>query len=207
MSPNDALVALGSLVLGSLASLAIARHYFRRGTRRSTLTLDLRQVAYIDPSTVGVSVEMKVGRLRASNLVLLELVVMNGGPADIQVQNAHDATAHTLRPRIELPDGLRCLADPWCTADALPDRDVRIARSLEDGRQALHVHVHQLASKAEVTVRVLCAYGRESPRGDILPSALRFAPGFLPDVTVVGRGLLSKAPRLQVPMSARKAGI
>lgn len=206
MSQSDALISLGSILVGGLIAFFVSRYFFRRGSARSTLVLTLEELAQIDPSTVGVAVEMKVGRFTVSNLLVLELRISNRGPSDIDVSNPNDPDAQQLRPRIELPPGIRSLTDPWSPTGAMIDADVRVARSIQQERQVLHVHVHRLAAGAQATVRILCTNRDHDPAPEWNPLDLRLSPGFLPNVDVRAEGLLAKAQRASLPLPRTKAG-
>src|SRR5215475_14112284 len=132
MSADTVALTVAGPLLGAALGWAIAYYFFKRGgSTRPRLLIGLVEVARIDPSTVGVRVEMKVGTIQVSNIVLLEVTVANRGPHDIIVLDADDPRQHPLRPRIELPAGLRTLADPWNPDGAVPRSDVRVARRLD----------------------------------------------------------------------------
>ncbi len=178
-------------VLGALLSAVIGLVFYRRGGgARSKVRVGLAELAHIDPSTVGVRVEMRVGGRDVSNLLVLEVQVGNAGPRDVVVPDAGDPEKQGLRPRILLPSGVTALADPWNPSRSTARGDVRVARSLVDGRQALFVHIHRLAARTQVTARVVCTYSQAGA-----PQAWRqgidFEPGFLQDVSVVGVGSLA----------------
>lgn len=191
-----------STVLGASIGFVTSWYFFLRGTARSRVSVCLSEVASIDPSTVGVAVDMKIGAIRISNLRVLELSLHNKGPGDVDVLDAGDETRQDLRPRIELPPGLRVVADPWNPRRSTPRADVRAARRLNGDVQEVHVHVHRLAVGETSRLRILCTWlGEAAAPPDVVGSA-RFVPGFLANVDLLPAGLLRKAgagPRTRAP--------
>jgi len=156
----------------------------------------MAQLAHIDPSTVGVQVEMRVGTRDVTNLLLLEVVVTNRGPGDMIVEDASDASKHQLRPRIELPVDVRALADPWNPDGSRPAADVRLARRWQDNRQVIFVHIHRLAKGATSRARILCTYQADASSPSLESSALSFFPGFMPEVDIQPAGLLRRPAKI-----------
>jgi len=135
-------------VVGALIGLAISHYYFRRGLSAGPqMIVSLTEKVRIEPATVCVKVEMKVGPIEVTTLVVLEVAVRNPGDKSLDVKDADDEERRRNRPRIELPSGLRAVADPWNPAGAPTLADVRVARQLRgsDECQVLYVHVHGLA--------------------------------------------------------------
>jgi hypothetical protein len=190
-TPDLALATITTIV-GAIMGLAGSYWFFRRGAARTKIAIGMEELAHIDPATVGVRVEMKVGTREVNNLLLLEVVVTNQGPNDIHVKDADDASKHHLRPRIELPVGVRALADPWNPERSLPRAEVRLARRLQGERQVIFVHIHRLAKGATSRARILCTYHNCSSSPAVKPSALQFYPGFLKEVDIQPVGLLRK---------------
>ncbi|GAB3156022.1 hypothetical protein GCM10027258_61830 [Amycolatopsis stemonae] len=196
MSTAELVLSGVTTLIGGLIGLGISYYFFRvGGAARLKVAIGLDEVARIDPATIGVQVKMKIGTTEISNLLVLEVTVQNRGAKDLVVDGADDASKHELRPRIELPEGFRALADPWNPDGARPNADVRLARQLRDSRQVFYVHIHRLARGATVRARIVCTQKGEQNSGQILDSSLRFSPGFLPDVDVKPFGLLEKARR------------
>jgi hypothetical protein len=178
-------------VVGVILGAAASYVFYRLSARRLRLVIDLAELVAIDPTALDVKVEMKIGTLRPQNLVLLELSVTNRGPRDLVVSDAADPQTRHLRPRIELPVGVTALADPWNPAGVSPQSDVRVARSLVNGVQQLHVHVHRLASGQRSSARILCTCSYPPGLQDaIAQDGVAFFTGFLADADIQGSGLL-----------------
>jgi len=200
-----------STVLGALIGFVTSWFFFLRGTARSRVSVCLSEVANIDPSTIGVAVDMKIGATRISNLTVLELSLHNKGPGDVDVLDAADGTRHELRPRIEFPPGLRVIADPWNPHRSTPRADVRAARRLNGDVQEVHVHVHRLAVGETSRLRILCTWVGETVAPAGIAGFARFVPGFLANTDLRPAGLLrgagagpsSRAPRLLLRRPAR----
>lgn len=92
MTPSDLALAAITTAIGAIIGLAISFYFFHRGTARQKIVISLEQLAHIDPSTVGVQVEMKVGTKAVTNLLLIEIIVTNHGPGDVLVADADDLT-------------------------------------------------------------------------------------------------------------------
>jgi hypothetical protein len=200
LSTAEVVLTVVTTVLGALVGVLTSHIYFKRGLSSGPqLVVGLVEKARIDPSTVGVKVEMKVGSLQVTNLVVLEVTVSNPGGGNLSIADADDPRQHPKRPRIELPEGLRALADPWNPEGAPARADVRVARQLrgEDGRQLLYVHVHGLASGENARVSVLCSYRTAGSTKPLAAGELRFFPGMHERVTASGEGLLKDAPVLR----------
>ncbi len=198
MSTTELIITLVTAVIGALIGIVTAHYYYRKGgAARPGLLVGMEELARIDPSTLGVQVDMRIGTIKVTNLVVLEIAVTNSGHRDLMVRDAADPEKHALRPRVELPEGLRSLADPWNPDGVAPGADVRIARQLRnDNRQLLFVHLHRLARGATSKARVLCSYRTENPPGRLSGADLRFFPGFLPNVDIRPAGLLREAGRV-----------
>ena len=201
MSSAEVLLTVISTVVGALIGLATSHYYFRRGLSAGPqMVISLTEQARIEPATVGVKVEMKVGPIEVTNLVVLEVAVSNPGDKNLDVKDADDEQRRPKRPRIELPTGLRAVADPWNPAGAPTMADVRVARQLrkDDERQVLYVHVHGLAAGTTARSTVLCTYWKvpEPPIG-LTGAELRFFPGLDSQFTARGDGLLKNAAILQ----------
>lgn len=197
MTPADIAITVASTAVGGLLGFLTSWYFFRRGAGRPTVMISLAEIAHIDPSTVGVRVDMKVGRMEVTNLLLLEVSVTNKGPGDVDVADADNAERQPMRPSIELPPNIRALADPWNPINASARSDVRIARSLRNERQALHVHIHRLASRSTTHARVLCTYKDATSAPTVKSEDLCFFPGFLANVDIETGGLLRHAPVVQ----------
>jgi hypothetical protein len=196
VSTSELALATATTVVGAIIGLAISYYFFRRGgAARPTIIIGMEERAHIDPATVGVKVEMKVGTTKVTNLLLLELVVTNRGPRDLVVEDANDPTKHSLRPRIELPPGVRALADPWNPDGSEAGADVRVARLLHDSRQVLFVHIHRLANGATSKARILCTYRGVASGPPMAGESVDFFSGFIPDVDVQPAGLLKEPPK------------
>jgi len=114
LSSAEVLLTVISTVVGALIGLATSHYYFRRGLSAGPqMVISLTEQARIEPATVGVKVEMKVGPIEVTNLVVLEVAVSNPGDKNLDVKDADDEQRRPKRPRIELPTGLRAVADPW----------------------------------------------------------------------------------------------
>lgn len=177
-------------LLGILAGVRVARHYYLRGGgRRSELQIDLCEVSRIDPVGMGIDLQMRIGTYSVTNLSVLEVQIVNSGPRDIVVHDASDPDTHDLRPFFVLPKGWRALADPWNVDRVEPSADVRLARYLADGQQAVSVHLRRLATGRSMKARVICHYRDANPIPVL--DHVSFQSGFLPDTDVVGTGLLA----------------
>jgi hypothetical protein len=200
LSSAEVLLTVISTVVGALIGLATSHYYFRRGLSAGPqMIIRLTEKARIEPATVGVKVEMKVGPIEVTNLVVLEVEVSNPGDRSLDIKDADDEQRRPKRPRIELPSGLRALADPWNPAGAPTLADVRVARQLrkDDERQVLYVHVHGLAAGATTRSTVLCTYWRvPDPPASLTSADLRFFPGLDGQFTARGDGLLKNAELL-----------
>ncbi|UOZ10225.1 hypothetical protein [Amycolatopsis sp. WQ 127309] len=193
MSTADLVLAGSTTLIGALIGLAISYYFFRvGGAARLKIVIGLTEVARIDPATVGVQVKMKIGTTEISNLLVLEVTIQNRGAKDLVVEGAEDSSKHELRPRIELPEGFRALADPWNLDGSKPDADVRLARQLRDSRQVFYVHIHRLARGATVRARIVCTQKGERNTGRLMGDEVVFSSGFLPDVDVRPSGLLER---------------
>jgi hypothetical protein len=197
LSSAEVLLTVISTVVGALIGLATSHYYYRRGLSAGPrMVVGLTEKARIEPATVGVKVEMKVGPIEVTNLVVLEVAVSNPGDKNLDLKDADDGDRHRKRPRIELPSGLRAVADPW-NPDGVPTRaDVRVARQLRstDERQVLYVHVHGLAAGATARSTVLCTYWKDpAPPTALTGAELRFFPGLDDQFTARGGGLLKDA--------------
>ena len=179
-----------STVLGALIGFVTSWYFFLRGTARSRVSVCLSEVANIDPSTVGVAVDMKIGATRVSNLMVLELSLHNRGPGDVDVLDAGDETRQDLRPRIEFPPGLRVIADPWNPQRSTPRADVRAARRLNGDVQEVHIHVHRLAVGETSRLRILSTWAGEAVAPPGVARSSRFVPGFLANTDLHPAGLL-----------------
>lgn len=169
--------------------------YFRGGGRRSVLRIGMIVESVIDPSTIGVAINMRIGRYDVKNLTILKITVKNEGPGDIEVPDPEGETHRIGRPRIDLPPGMRVLANPWSPGGATGSVDVRVARSLQEGIQRLHVHVHRLHEGREAVIRVL-ATSRTEMRGTLSSEDVAFMPGSIGDARVRSAGLLVRARHL-----------
>lgn len=195
---NDLLLNGVLAIVGLLGGLAISHFYYRRGgAARPRLTISLEEKARIDPATVGVQIEMKVGKIKVANLVVLDVVVRNPSYRDLAARNPTDPEQHPQRPRIELPAGLRALADPWNPEGALPRADVRVARQIREERQVFYLHMHRLASRTTVTTRILCTSPDSQSAPPLRPADLAFFLGYEPNIDVRAEGLLKQAPKLE----------
>lgn len=197
MTLQELLVGLFWAAVGGGIGWFTSWVFYRRGSARRRLEIGLRELAHIDPATLGVQLEMRVGAQSVTNLYVLEVTVTNRGPGDLVVADATDLAHQTTRPRIALPGGVRALADPWVVDGSTDLADVRIARSLKDDRQWLYVHVHRLAVGATSTTRVVCTARGAGPVRSLDPSGIDFLVGFLEDVTVEPTGLLKGTVRAQ----------
>ncbi|UOX86049.1 hypothetical protein MUY14_30320 [Amycolatopsis sp. FBCC-B4732] len=194
MSTAELILAAVTTIIGGLIGLAVSYYFFRvGGAARLKVVTGLDEVARIDPATIGVQVKMKIGTTDISNLLVLEVSVENRGAKDLVIEGADDPAQHDLRPRIELPEGFRALADPWNPDGARPEADVRLARQLRDSRQVFYVHIHRLARGATVRARIVCTQKGEQNSGQIVDTSMQFSPGFFPDVDIKPAGLLEKA--------------
>lgn len=54
------------------------------------MVISLTEQARIEPATVGVKVEIKVGPIEVTNLVVLEVAVSNPGDKNLDVKDADD---------------------------------------------------------------------------------------------------------------------
>lgn len=197
MSGADIAITVGTTVIGVLTGFVISYYFYRRGgAARPRVVIGLEEVAQIDPATVGVQVKMKIGTIEVSNLLVLEVIIRNRGPHDLVVADADDPTKHDLRPRIELPAGVRTLADPWSPEGLSPAADVRLARLFMDGKQVIFVHIHRLARGASSSARIVCTYRESTNAQPLSKDAVQFFPGFLPDVDIRAAGLLEEPPAL-----------
>lgn len=198
MSSTELIITLVTVVIGALIGIVTAHYYYRMGgAARPCLIVAMEERARIDPSTVGVQVDMKIGTIEVTNLVVLDIAVTNKSHRDLVVEDATDPEKHALRPRVELPEGLRSLADPWNPEGVSPGADVRVARLLrEDNRQVLFVHLHRLARGATSRTRVLCSYRTGEPPARLSGGDLRFFPGFVANVDVRPAGLLEGSVRV-----------
>jgi hypothetical protein len=200
LSTAEIALTVITTVLGIVAGVVTSHYYFRREVdSEPRLVVGLTETARLNPASVGVKVEMKVGSITVGNLVVLRLTVTNRGRTDVVVPDAEDEGQHRRRPRIELPDGLRSLTDPWNPNGPSTLTDVRVARRLreEDNRQVLYLHVHGLAAGETSSTTVLCTDRLPVDRGPLSGEALRFFPGITPRFTVRADGLLRAAARLK----------
>jgi hypothetical protein len=197
LSDSELVLTVVTTVIGAIIGIITAHYYYRKGgAARAALVITMEERARIDPSTVGVRVDMKIGTITVTNLVVLEIAVTNRGHRDLVVDDASDPEKHALRPRVELPEGLRSLADPWNPEGSGPTADVRIARQLgADNRQVFFVHLHRLAKGETSRARLLCTYRTADPPPPLVGDELRFFPGFLPNVDVRVAGLLRDSAR------------
>ena len=190
---SDVVLTVSSTVLGAVVGALISRYYFHKGASRSRLQICLTEITRLNPATVGVQVKMKVGTIDVTNIVLLEVAVTNKGPNDIVVDDPEDVELRATRPRIDLPEGLRALADPWNPTGSKPASDVRVARQLLNGRQTFHIHIHRLASGASCTARILCTQRGDDSAQELAGPAIGFAAGFLQGTDIKPAGLLASA--------------
>lgn len=197
MNASDLLLAGTTTLVGAGLGLGTAYYFFRRGgAARPKIVIGLEEIARIDPGTVGVQVQMKVGTTEITNLVLLEVSVTNRGPRDLVIDDANDLSKHPLRPRVELPLHFRALADPWNPGGSTPAADIRVARQLHEGRQVFFVHIHRLGVGTTARARIVCTYTASLSVPPLRPDALQFFRGFLPDVTIQSSGLLAEPATL-----------
>lgn len=190
MTSSDLWLAGVTSLLGLLGGWAISRFYFRKGSPRIKLNVGVVEQAHIVPETLGVRVQMKVGTKAVSNLYVYEISVTNRGPHDLEISDAEDETKHGLRARIEMPAGVRSLADPWNPTRATPRADVRVARQMRNGRQVFFIHLHRLAKDETVHAVVVCTHAGDLASQPLSPEQVGFFPGYLVDVDVEPSGLL-----------------
>jgi hypothetical protein len=180
-----------TMVLGVIATGFFARHYFRRGGgARRRIELGLQEAVHLDEDALGLDLKMKIGERDLTNLVVLRLTVANTGWADVVIDDADDHEKHHLRPRIELPVGLRAIIDPWTAGGTTARSDVRAARSVSDGRQRIHVHLRRLATKETALINVVCTYPELQAAPAWNHSSVAIFEGYTPDVDVELAGLL-----------------
>lgn len=178
----------------AVVGLALTYWVFWRGGGRGTLvTVSLLQEMRIDSDSLGADVAFLVGRGRRSNLVILDVGVCNRGPKALYAPGGGDPNDPKTRPRIELPERLRIIVDPWTTSNFTDHNDVRASRHIEEanGRQYLSLHIRKLAKGEQASIRVLCTDVSKEPGRDLTGAELGWHPGFMLDATAVGAGLLS----------------
>jgi hypothetical protein len=187
----DISLAIGTLVLGVVATWFFARYYFRRGGgARRKVAMGLQESVHLDEEALGLDLKMKIGDRDLTNLVVLRLTVANTGPADVVIDDADDHEQHYLRPRIELPAGLRAIIDPWTAGGTTARSDVRAARSMGDGRQRIHVHIRRLATKERALINIVCTYPELHAAPALNHSSFAVYEGYTPDVDFELAGLL-----------------
>lgn len=187
------LLTLPWLLAAALTVVAAYEFYRRGGSRKSALKLRLEQESVLDPDKLGVRVTMRIGNYRGiTNVVVLLLTVKNSGPHDIALRDPENDSDHDQRPRIDLPTGMRVLADPWTTQGARPETDVRVARRLDNSTQRLYLHVHQLGAKQTATIRIIATM-HPNPVGNLVSTDFGFRQGFIPNVKIKRKGLLANA--------------
>ena len=121
MSSAEVLLTVISTVVGALIGLATSHYYFRRGLSAGPqMVISLTEQARIEPATVGVKVEMKVGPIEVTNLVVLEVAVSNPGDKNLDVKDAEGFTALTIAEREDHDAVVKFLqlCRPSKTADA-----------------------------------------------------------------------------------------
>jgi hypothetical protein len=200
LSSGEVVFTIVSTLVGAILGVATSHYYFRRGLSTGPqLVVGLEERARLDHATVGTELRVRVGRLEVKNLVVLEIVVGNPGSGDLDIGDPDSEEQHPKRPRIELPEGLRALADPWNPDGVETRADVRVARQLrkEIDRQVLYIHVRTLAAGETVRTTVLCSYEQLPTPPALTAADFRFFPGIRTGFTTGATGLLKSAPLLR----------